>query len=159
MTTSRQGTRGTRGRMARLARQACRAMAAGIALVPAVQVPAATAAQVLECVVEGEPPERMRVGDGVWQEWDGTAFSPPLCGRRAGDRRQRVAWSCRWQPHAWTLEYASVDRQSHGVYRRVETLDPRTGAYHRRITDDTFVLEGGTRLEFNAYGQCRVVEH
>ena len=132
----------------------CEATSGRCDLAPA--EPAGTA-RVLECVVEGEPPERMRVGDGTWQEWDGAAFSPQLCGRHASDRRQRVAWSCDWQPHAWTLEYASVDSQSQGVYRRVETLDPRTGAYHRRITDDTFVLESGSRLEFNHYGQCRPV--
>lgn len=117
---------------------------------------AAPSPQVLRCTVEGESSEWFRIDANQWQEWDEGRWSGNLCGREASGHKAYEAWRCRTGGDVRSLDYSAADHMDRGVYRRVDSIDLRTGAFHRRIVDSTYILSSGSRLEFNHYGHCVV---
>lgn len=102
------------------------------------------------CLDEGDSePSYIRVDDdGGWWEWRGTeeGWSEPLC----EDRVTR----CSREGDVYRNETFSIDPDTRGSLRVVDTLDVRSGARHLRALDATFVLVTGARVEVNLYGQC-----
>lgn len=84
----------------------------------------------------------------------GNAWGPPLCGRQLQSAYQVERWECRFGPQRHVLTYTATDQRNGGVYRRVETLEVRSGKYHRRIVDGKHVPDGGKRLMLEFRGRC-----
>ena len=101
------------------------------------------------CQLEGDDAaEWVRIDPrGVWREWRGRDWSGNLC---SADRTS----SCRTDGTHVASETFAVVPDTRGTYRATDRLDIATGAFHRRIVDNSFVLTSGTRLEINAHGRC-----
>lgn len=92
-----------------------------------------------------------------WREWSGDAWGPPLYGRQVQTSHQIEEWRCRFARQHHVLTYTLTDRRIGGIYRREETLEPRSGAYRLRIDDGTHVPDGGKRLKLEFSGLCMAI--
>ena len=101
------------------------------------------------CQLEGDDAaEWLRIDPrGGWREWRGRDWSEDLC-------RSHPAQHCRTDGTRVASETFAIDPDTRGTYRSTERLDMATGAFHRRIVDNTFVLTSGTRVEINSHGRC-----
>lgn len=101
------------------------------------------------CQLEGDDAAEWLWVDprGVWREWRGRDWSEDLC-------RSHPAQHCRPDGTRVGNETFAVIPDTRGTYRSTEWLDTATGAFHRRIVDNTFVLTSGTRVEINSHGRC-----
>lgn len=117
------------------------------------------AASTLRCEVKDHGSDWMQVSPSEgWREWSGSAWGPPLCGRRVQSSHQIEEWQCRFGRQRHVLTYTLTDRHSGGIYRREEMLEPGSGLYRLRIDDGTHVPDGGKRLMLEFNGRCAAAD-
>lgn len=131
---------------------ATRAWLAALLLMPWTHASAQSAVN-WRCELEGDvAPEWIRIdASGDWREWQGDQWGESTCTGHA-------AYFCHQDGYVLVNETFSKDKDTRGTFRVVDRLDTRSGAFHRRVLDSTFILETGVQIEKNFYGHCRAGE-